>query len=422
MKNKRLEKLLEELKGEVAAEPVATEEKQPEELKPEIKNDDILPANEHKEVEEIEEVVIESEKLYSRDELVSLFESLDLDTHKYTVDYLAEELGFEEIFSGSDQTEIDAPALENDDIFSDEEHEESEEVEEVVVESVSVSEAIELIERVDALSNFDFVNLLNEMTYEEIIQLEEANEIVGKLAVLNEGIFRGTSYGLIKKAGNQEIKTINSGLSAKKAEVAKKIREQRKAEYKLRKNKLNSLKKNTGSTPEEMAANKKALIDANRAKKGTKKEYKLKARAEYKPLEAKRDSLKKASTDTTKKAIKVDRQETSVAGKVKGLVTKVREKVREKVAKPADSKKVEDAKKLYDEKPEKKSEVKKVTEAPKKSGVKDAPKKEPVATLKENSELYLDIATLTLEEKVELLESLTLEEINVLIEIEKENK
>jgi hypothetical protein len=113
MINKKLEKLLEEaiakkqaLKeselGSAAAEPVHTEEK-PEEHTPEMENKDVFPADEHEQSEEVEAPVIES---YTREDLEELFEALELDTHKYTFEYLAEELGFTELNEGKIKSAI----------------------------------------------------------------------------------------------------------------------------------------------------------------------------------------------------------------------------------------------------------------------------------------------------------------------------
>jgi hypothetical protein len=113
MKNKKLEKLLEEIVakkeslgeselGSAAAEPVHTE-KAPKEHTPEIENSDVYPADEHEQAEEVEEVIVEGEEegekealaeTYTQEDLEELFESLNLDTDKYTFEYLAEELGF----------------------------------------------------------------------------------------------------------------------------------------------------------------------------------------------------------------------------------------------------------------------------------------------------------------------------------------
>ena len=53
-----LEALLEEL-GDAAAQPVATSEEQPSEIKPEMDNEDSFPAEEHEQSEEVKEVIVE---------------------------------------------------------------------------------------------------------------------------------------------------------------------------------------------------------------------------------------------------------------------------------------------------------------------------------------------------------------------------
>jgi hypothetical protein len=101
MINKKLEKLLEEaiakrqaLKeselGSAAAEPVYGSGEAKEHT-PELDNKDVYPADEHEQAEEVEEVIVET---YTREDLLELFEALNLDTDKYTFVYLAEQLGF----------------------------------------------------------------------------------------------------------------------------------------------------------------------------------------------------------------------------------------------------------------------------------------------------------------------------------------
>jgi hypothetical protein len=83
------EYLAEEL-GFAAAKPVHGSGEAKEHT-PKFTNSDIYPASHHEQAEEVEEVIVES---YSREDLEELFESLELDTDKYTFEYLAEELGF----------------------------------------------------------------------------------------------------------------------------------------------------------------------------------------------------------------------------------------------------------------------------------------------------------------------------------------
>jgi hypothetical protein len=107
MINKKLEKLLEEaiakrqaLKeselGSAAVKPVHGSGEAKEHT-PEFENKDVYPADEHEQSEEVEEVIVET---YTQEDLQELFEALNLDTDKYTFEYLAEELGFEQLNEG----------------------------------------------------------------------------------------------------------------------------------------------------------------------------------------------------------------------------------------------------------------------------------------------------------------------------------
>jgi hypothetical protein len=161
MLNKKLQSLLEELtsKGEVAKKDnEATKENQPELYKVQLGNEDVYTKDSHKEVEEIKEVIVEN-YLYSEEELMDLFEELDLDTEKYNFEFLAEELGFVEATSKGEIAHKDneatnegkpdskEPDTDNVDVYPSDEHEEDEEVKEVVVESTfSDEELLDLFE------------------------------------------------------------------------------------------------------------------------------------------------------------------------------------------------------------------------------------------------------------------------------------
>jgi hypothetical protein len=54
---------LETVEGSAAAEPVATSDSKPKEHTPEIENKDVFPAEEHKQAEEVKEVIVESKKI-----------------------------------------------------------------------------------------------------------------------------------------------------------------------------------------------------------------------------------------------------------------------------------------------------------------------------------------------------------------------
>ena len=153
MYNKKLQSLLEELKGEVAkTDNDATKEEAPEVYTVKLSNDEVFPTEDHEEKEEVKELIIE-DKLYSEEELKALFEELDLDTDKYTFSYLAEELGFDlledEVTSKGEVAMTDneatkevegekvKPTENNDIIFPAKDHKEVEEIEEVIVEDVT---------------------------------------------------------------------------------------------------------------------------------------------------------------------------------------------------------------------------------------------------------------------------------------------
>jgi hypothetical protein len=83
--------LAEEL-GFVAAKPVATEHRAGKSLKVSFGNSKVYSPEVHQEEEEVEAPIIES---YTQKDLLELFEALELDTNKYTFEYLAEQLGFQ---------------------------------------------------------------------------------------------------------------------------------------------------------------------------------------------------------------------------------------------------------------------------------------------------------------------------------------
>jgi len=88
--NKKVQKLLEEL-GSAAAKPSGVEHREGKSLKVSFGNSTVYSSGVHQQAEEVEAPIIES---YTRAQLLSLFETLELDTRKYTFEYLAEQLGF----------------------------------------------------------------------------------------------------------------------------------------------------------------------------------------------------------------------------------------------------------------------------------------------------------------------------------------
>jgi hypothetical protein len=82
---------------------------------------------------------------YTREELEALFETLNLDTAKYTFEYLAEELGFaaaEPIATSDAEPKVLKVSLANKEVYDKESHEQAEEVEEVLVEGKKIAKNI----------------------------------------------------------------------------------------------------------------------------------------------------------------------------------------------------------------------------------------------------------------------------------------
>jgi hypothetical protein len=76
---------------------------------------------------------------YTEEELVELFESLNLDTEKYTFNYLAEQLGFaaaEPIATSDAEPKVLKISLGNKEVYGGDSHEQAEEIEEVLVEGM----------------------------------------------------------------------------------------------------------------------------------------------------------------------------------------------------------------------------------------------------------------------------------------------
>jgi len=124
--------------GEAAAEPVH-DDSEPEELEPKVDTEDVYPSEDHEQAEEIDEIIIEGKK-YLRKDLIQLFENFNLNTHKYTIEYLLEELGevaVEPVHDDSEPEELE-PEVETEDVYPSEDHEQAEEIEEVIVESEDV--------------------------------------------------------------------------------------------------------------------------------------------------------------------------------------------------------------------------------------------------------------------------------------------
>jgi hypothetical protein len=155
----RLARLTEEELGSAAAEPIATSDAPAKEATPDVTNKDVFPADEHKQTEEVKEVIVEGKKLGSvaakptatskntkpEDKKiviknVNLFPSSE---HKQTTENKGIVVKESELGSAAAEpiATSDAPAKEatpevtNKDLFPAEEHKQTEEVKEVIVEA-----------------------------------------------------------------------------------------------------------------------------------------------------------------------------------------------------------------------------------------------------------------------------------------------
>jgi hypothetical protein len=114
---------------------------------------------------------------YTREDLEVLFESLNLDTHKYTFEYLAEELGFAAAkpVHGSGEAKEHTPEFSNSDIYPADEHEQAEEVEEVIVESYTREDLQELFEALELdTDKYTFEYLAEELGFQTLNELSPA--------------------------------------------------------------------------------------------------------------------------------------------------------------------------------------------------------------------------------------------------------
>jgi hypothetical protein len=385
MLNKKLQSLLEELtsKGEVAKKDnEATKKNQPELYKVQLGNKDVYTKDSHKEVEEIKEVIVESE-FYSKEDLERLFEKIQLDTEKYTFDYLAEQLGFElldeeELTSKGDiahkdneatdegNAETSKPDTDNEDIYSSDEHNEDEEVEEVVVEDeiyseddlvqifealeldtekftfdylaeqlgfelldefseeeiisenqISMLENLEIYNNIESLSLDEFIEKINEMSYEELVVTENIIEQAENFMSLNEGIFRGNMEGKLKAAN----KTNKANFKAAKKSLVKDGKVKAKQAYKAGKKEL---KANIAKASKTGDYNELANLGQQRI--ADRKKYKLNKKGAVQKI--KNDvARKKIASDTAYKAAKQrNRKETSLVSRATAGVRPVMKK------------------------------------------------------------------------------------------------
>ena len=396
MLNKKLQALLEELqttKGDAAhVGNEATDEGKPEVLKIQIANKEVYASDEHEEEEEVEEVIVEG-KIYSKSQLEKLFEKLDLDTNKYTFNYLVEQLNFElledDVTSKGDVAKTDneatdegdaetaEPDTDNEDIYPTDEHDEDEEVEEVVVEGelydedellqlfeeleldtgkytfnylaeqlgfelveaseiseediilenkVSIIEALDIYNDIISVSLDQLSEALSTMSYEEIVVIEEIINESENFISLNEGLFRGNAVGDLKKARKVNNRTLSQ---AGKALVSD-AKATAKAKYKESKKALKDKRKQAAASGDY---DKVAKLGSQKVQ--DKKQYKL----------SKKQNVNKIKTDVEAKrakghadystAKKQNWQQTSGVGRAATGIKKAFNKVKNKVSTPS---------------------------------------------------------------------------------------
>jgi hypothetical protein len=177
--NPKLKKILEEL-GEVAAEPVH-DDKAAVEHTPEVTNDDVLPADEHKQAEDVKEVVVEN-----------VAGDTDLG-----------EVAAEPVHDDKDAVEH-TPEVTNNDVYTSDDHQQAEEVDEVLVESVA------------SLNESDFNALVGSLNTDELSLLEgQFAAFISERDLLIEGIIRGSSFKDFKKLSKQDMAEIDADKYAK---------------------------------------------------------------------------------------------------------------------------------------------------------------------------------------------------------------
>jgi hypothetical protein len=390
MLNKKLQSLLEELtsKGEVAKKDnEATKENQPELYKVQLGNKDVYTKDSHKEVEEIKEVIVESE-FYSKEDLERLFEEIHLDTEKYTFDYLAEQLGFElldeeELTSkgsiahkdneATDEGDVETSEsnTDNEDVYSSEEHNEDEEVEEVVVEDeiyseddlvqifealeldterftfdylaeqlgfelldefseeeiisenqISMLENLEIYNNIELLSLDEFAEKINEMSYEELVVTENIIKQAENFISLNEGIFRGN---MSKQLGSAKKSDKIKRKAAKKT-LIRRAKDEAKNEYAKEKElHKKSIKK------AKNAGYYNKLADLGASKIADKKKYRLAKKEKIKGVKEAINKKQEKQDKAYKAAKKKNWQQTSAIGRATTSIRPGIEKAADKI-------------------------------------------------------------------------------------------
>ena len=260
MLNKKLQVLLESLKGEVAkTDNEATKEQTPEVYKVQLSNTNIFPAEDHEEKEEVKELIIE-DKDYTETELKALFEELELDTNKYTFSYLAEELGFElledEVTSKGEVAKTDneatketegttaAPSSDNKDTFGSDEHEQKEEIEEVIVEEYTKEDLNDIFEELELdTTKFTFAYLAEALGFK---LLEDEVTSKGEVAKTDNEATKETEGTLLTPVKNNKD-TFGSDEHEQKEEIEEVLVESAKLVEYLQQFGYNPLNEGVGS-------------------------------------------------------------------------------------------------------------------------------------------------------------------------------
>jgi hypothetical protein len=290
-------------KGDIAkTDNEATDEGDAETAEPDTDNEDVYPTDEHDENEEVEEVVVEGE-VYDEDELLQLFEELELDTEKYTFNYLAEQLGFEL---------VEASEINEEDIISE--------------NKVSIIEALDIYNDITSVSLDQLSEALSAMSYEEIVVIEGIINESENFISLNEGLFRGNAAGDLKKAHKANNRTLSQAgkalVSDAKATAKAKYKESKKA-----------LKGKMKQATAESDYNKVAKLASQKVQ--NKKQYKLNKKQNVNKIKTDVGAKRAKAQADYSTAKKQNWQQTSGVGRAATGIKKAFNKVKNKVSTPS---------------------------------------------------------------------------------------
>jgi len=114
--------------------------------------------------------VIKEDAVFTKNQLQNLFETLQLNTHKYTLEYLAEEMGFEPVkpIHTSGKVKLQTPKFLNSDIYTSDNHMQSEEVNAPIIESYTREDLEELFEALELdTDKYTFEFLAEQLGFEQ---------------------------------------------------------------------------------------------------------------------------------------------------------------------------------------------------------------------------------------------------------------